>query len=163
MNHDNTHPANSQLFRYGPFRNYEGYYDPTAGNVIKLIEREERAARRAALKPRFRFMPKVYICSPFAGDTDGNIAKARRYCAFAVKKGYIPYASHLFFPQFLSDDIPVQRELGLFMGMVYLDGCKECWVFGNTVSSGMAAEIERAKKRGITLRYFTEQCEEVTG
>ena len=110
-----------------------------------------------------KYLPKIYVCSPFAGDTQRNIEKARRYCAFAVKKGYIPYASHLFFPQFISDNDPAQRELGLFMGMVYLDGCRECWVFGDTVSSGMAAEIERAKKRGIVLRYFTEQCEEVSG
>ena len=63
----------------------------------------------------------------------------------------------------MSDDDPEQRELGLFMGMVYLDGCKECWVFGDTVSAGMETEISRAKKRGIPLRYFTEQCKEVTG
>ena len=63
------------------------------------------------------------------------------YCAFAVKSGYIPYASHLFFPQFLSDDNPKERELGIFMGTVFLDGCKECWVFGNTISEGMENEI----------------------
>ena len=144
------------------YKNIEGYPDPTMGAVLERIAREKRAEKRAAEKRR-RFRPKIYVCSPFAGDTKRNIENARRYCAFAVRKGYIPYASHLFFPQFMSDDDPTQRELGLFMGLVYLDGCKECWVFGDRVSSGMAAEIERAKKRGITLRYFTEQCEEVTG
>lgn len=114
-------------------------------------------------KQKRKYLPKIYVCSPFAGDTQRNIEKAQRYCAFAVNQGYIPYASHLFFPQFMRDDDPEQRELGLFMGMVYLDGCKECWVFGDTISKGMAAEIERAKKRGIILRYFTEQCEEVSG
>lgn len=145
------------------YKNSEGYADPTAGEALENIGRKERAKKRAAMKQEKKYLPKIYICSPFAGDTEGNIEKARRYCAFAVKQGYIPYAAHLFFPQFMSDDDPAQRELGLFMGIVYLDGCRECWVFGDTVSSGMAAEIERAKKRGIVLRYFTERCEEVTG
>ena len=144
------------------YKNIEGYPDPTAGEAFAHIAHEERSKKQAALKQR-KYMPKIYVCSPFTGNTERNIEKARRYCAFAVKQGYIPYASHLFFPQFMSDDDPAQRELGLFMGMVYLDGCKECWVFGDTVSSGMAAEIERAKKRGIVLRYFTEQCEEASG
>ena len=145
------------------YRNSEGYPDPTSGEALGNIAREERAAKRASVKQEKKYLPKIYICSPFAGDTQRNIEKARQYCAFAVKQGYIPYASHLFFPQFMRDEDSAQRELGLFMGMVYLDGCKECWVFGETISKGMAAEIERAKKRDIILRYFTEQCEEVSG
>ena len=146
------------------YKNSEGYSSPTEGEALSNIVRQERVKKRASMKQQERkYLPKIYVCSPFAGDTQRNIEKARQYCAFAVKKGYIPYASHLFFPQFISDNDPAQRELGLFMGMVYLDGCRECWVFGDTVSSGMAAEIERAKKRGIVLRYFTEQCEEVSG
>ena len=143
------------------YRNSEGYLDPTPGEAFRNIARRERAEKRGAMKQKKKYLPKIYICSPFAGDTEGNIEKARRYCAFAVKQGYIPYASHLFFPQFMSEDDPAQRELGLFMGLVYLDGCREGWVYGETVSAGMAAEIERAQKRGIVLRYFTEQCEEV--
>lgn len=146
------------------YRNSESYADPTAGAAFGNIARRERAEKRAARKQQEReYLQKIYVCSLFAGDTDKNTEKTRRYCAFIVKQGYIPYTSHLFFPQFLSDEDPAQREMGLFMGMVYLDGCRECWVFGDMVSGGMASEIERAKKRGIVLRYFTEACEEVTG
>lgn len=145
------------------YKNIEGYPDPTAGEAFAQIAREERKRKRSEMQQKRKYMPKIYICSPFSGDTQANIEKARRYCSFAVDRGYIPYASHLFFPQFMSDDDPEQRALGLFMGMVYLDGCKECWVFGDTVSAGMEAEISRAKKRGIPLRYFTEQCKEVSG
>jgi hypothetical protein len=104
---------------------------------------------------------RYIIISPFAGDVERNTANARRYCFFAVKQGYIPFAAHLFFPQILNDCNPTERQLGLFMGMVYLDGCREAWVFGERISSGMAAEIARAEKRNIKLRYFTENCEEV--
>jgi len=139
--------------------NAEGYRDPTTYEALTNIEQKEKAARREA--EHRKYMPKVYIISPFAGDVENNIIKARRYCLFAVKQGCIPYASHLFFPQFLHDNVPAERELGLFMGLVYLAGCREAWVFGDYVSSGMKAEIDHAVKRGITIRYFNENCEEV--
>ena len=49
----------------------------------------------------------------------------------------------------------------MFMGMVLLGKCEQLWVFGKTISTGMAAEIEKAEKRGMPIRYFTENCEEV--
>ena len=133
--------------------NSEGYLDPTAHDAIVNVLKEQRK------RP---YMPKVFISSPFAGDVQRNIKNARRYCAFAVRSGYIPFAPHLFYPQFLSDGDTEQRELGLFMGMVFLDSCKEVWVFGERISSGMQQEIDRAEKRGIPIRFFNDQCEEVS-
>ena len=133
--------------------NSEGYLDPTAHDAIVNVLKEQRK------RP---YMPKVFISSPFAGDVQRNIKNARRYCAFAVRSGYIPFAPHLFYPQFLSDGNTEQRELGLFMGMVFLDSCKEVWVFGERISSGMQREIDRARERGIPIRYFNDQCEEVS-
>ncbi len=40
--------------------------------------------------------------------------------------------------------------------------CSEVWVFGEYISSGMEAEIRRAKWKNYRLRYFTAACEEVT-
>jgi len=39
--------------------------------------------------------------------------------------------------------------------------CSEVWVLGNTISTGMAREIEVAKKRRQTVRYFSPEHEEV--
>ena len=80
--------------------NSEGYYDPTAYEALTIIDRE--ISQRRYTRPR-RYMPKVYICSPFRGDVANNVIKTRAYCSFAVKQGRIPYASHLLFPQFMSD------------------------------------------------------------
>jgi len=137
--------------------NAERYADPTAYEAITAVLAEDTVKRREQSKYR----PKVFIASPFAGDTERNIINARRYCAFAVKRGYIPFAPHLLFPQFLDDGNAEQRRLGLLMGKVFLDGCKEVWVFGGVISSGMEEEISRANKRGIPIRYFTDRCEEV--
>ena len=63
--------------------------------------------------------------------------------------------------QFLNDDDPSERELGLFFGNALMSRCAEVWVFGSRISSGMEAEIKRAKWKGYHLRYFTEECQEV--
>lgn len=135
--------------------NSEGYKDITAYEALLRIEKEERAARKAA-----NFRPLVYICSPYSGDIEYNANNARIYSRFAVAKGAIPIAPHLLFPQFMSEEY--ERGLALFMGIVLMGKCKEVWVFGNKISDGMAAEIAKAKKMGKIIRYFTEELEEVT-
>ena len=132
--------------------NAEGYHDPTAYAALSHVEREEKKTAHRTL---------VFICSPFAGDMEGNTRRAREYSRFAVSKDYIPIAPHLLFPQFLDDTDPAQRELGISFGLVLQSMCREMWVFGDTVSKGMAVEIEKAKERGIPIRYFTDRCVEV--
>lgn len=136
------------------YRNFEGYPDPTCYEALSLIELEEKKALRA-------FRPIIYVCSPYAGDIQRNVADARRYCRFAVEQGYIPIAPHLLFPQFLDDTDPTERELGLFFGNALMSKCAEVWVFGDRISNGMAAEIRRARWKGYRLRYFTEDLKEV--
>ena len=134
--------------------NSEGYHDPTTYEALSNIRKEEKAAKRA-------YRPLVYICSLFAGDRDINTEKARHYCRFAVRNACIPLAPHLLFPQFMDDAVPAERSLAMFMGMVLLGRCEQVWVFGSAISAGMAAEIEKAEKRDMVIRYFTENCEEV--
>lgn len=47
-------------------------------------------------------------------------------CDYAVKQGYNPYASHLFFPQFLSEHTS-DRELGVGMGLQWAELADEAW------------------------------------
>ena len=133
--------------------NAEGYYDPTAHAALSAIEAEEKALRT--------FYPIVYICSPYAGDTDRNIKAAQEYSRYAVDNGFIPVAPHLLFPQFMNDTDPKERELGLFFGNALMSKCSEVWVFGSTISAGMETEIKRAKWKNYRLRYFSGNCEEV--
>lgn len=112
------------------------------------------------LQSRERYRPLVYICSPFSkGNVERNIENARKYSRFAVDKHCIPIAPHLLLPQFMSEE--TERDLSLFMGVVLLTKCAELWVFGSYISSGMAMEIAKARKKGITIRFFTEEMEEV--
>lgn len=153
------------------YRNSEGYYDPTAGAVLAKCDRKEKsdrrkAARKANAKSRSeaaaKNCPIVYICSPYAGDTVRNIQKAQKYCRYAVEKGFLPFAAHLFFPQFLNDAVPTERALGLSFGNVFMDKCDEVWIFGTEYSKGMQAEHDRALRKGYKIRLFTADCREVT-
>ena len=126
--------------------NSEGYYDPTAYEVLTKIEQEAKALRA--------FRPVVYICSPLAGDMAKNQENA-------VDAGYIPIAPHIYFPQFMNDNDRKERDLALFIDIALLSKCAELWVFGERISSGMSIEIEKAKRKGQLIRYFTETCEEV--
>lgn len=132
--------------------NAEGYHDPTAYVALSHVEKEEKKTAQR---------PLVFICSPFAGDMEGNTKRAREYSRFAVSKDCIPIAPHLLFPQFLEETDPAGRELGISFGLVLQSMCREMWVFGDTVSKGMAVEIEKAGERGIPIRYFTDRCVEV--
>lgn len=134
--------------------NSEGYHDPTTYEALSEIRKEELAAKRA-------YRPLVYICSPLAGNIDGNMEKARYYCKFAVRSGAIPLAPHLLFPQFMDDTDSDERALAMFMNMVLLGKCDQLWVFGKNISEGMAAEIGKAEKRGMVIRYFNESMKEV--
>ena len=140
----------NEQIRYGPGavprRNSEGCQDPTAHKALLSIKKEDRA-----------FRPLVYICSPYAGDVEVNTAQAREYCRFAVMKNAIPFAPHLLLPQYMEDNDPEQRELAMFMNMVFLGKCNELWVFGGRRSEGMQQEIAKAQKRHMTIRYFTEE------
>ena len=135
-------------------RNSEGYADPTAFEAMTKIAKEEKAKNSA-------FRPLVYICSPYSGEIETNVEAAKRYSRLAVDKGCIPLTPHLLFPQFLDDDIPEERELGLFFGNALMSKCSEVWVFGERISAGMESEIKRARWKNYRLRYFSESCEEV--
>ena len=73
---------------------------------------------------------KIFICSPFRGDVEGNSEKAAGYCRRAYEEGHLPIAPHLLFPQFLNEDSLKERADGISMGMELLLDCDEIWVFG---------------------------------
>ena len=140
------------------YRNNEGYSDPTAGAAIGNIMREYHAGRRVARRRQheMRNRPKVYVVSRYAGDVERNTAAAIRCCQYAIRKGMMPVASRLLYPQMLRDDDPAEREMGTAFGLALLALCDEVWVFTDHcgVSPGMAAEEREAKRLGKPIRYF---------
>ena len=132
--------------------NASGYPDPTAYEALTRVEQELHDSR---------FRPIVYICSPFSGDTETNLENARRYSRFAVDQGYLPITPHLLFPQFMDDSNEAERNLAMRMNIILLTKCAELWAFGDRISKGMSIEIARARRKGQTVRFFTDDCKEV--
>lgn len=103
-------------------------------------------------------MKKVCICSRYRADdkhtVKDNIGRALSACYHAAKKGYAPYAPHLYLPRCLDDTDPADRALGIAIGQEYLKTCDEVWQWGATVSEGMAAELALAKELGIPVKVF---------
>lgn len=135
--------------------NSEGYFSPTEYEALTKIEKNERTEKIAT-----HYRSIVYICSPYSGDTEKNTENAKKYSRFAVDSHCLPITPHIYFTQFMDDNNPEERETAIFMNLVLMSKCEQLWVFGDNLSTGMKAEIDRAKKKHMKIRYFTEEMEE---
>jgi hypothetical protein len=93
---------------------------------------------------------KAYICSPYRGDVEKNVENAILLCKYALNQGYLPVCPHIYFPQFLNDNVAEERELGIGVGLNLLELCDVVFTFGN-VSDGMKSEIEVAERLGLNI------------
>lgn len=105
-----------------------------------------------------KVIKKVYICSRYRADeyhtTEDNVRRALLACSTALRSGCAPFAPHLIYPRCLDDDVPTERQTGIFAGMAWLADCDEVWQWGATVSEGMAQELALAKELGIPIKIF---------
>ncbi len=99
----------------------------------------------------------IYVASPYAGDVEKNVEFAKAACDYVRRCGFGFFAPHLFYPEFLDDNVPEQRKQGLEMGLSMLTRCDELWIFGNHISSGMRMELEYASKKGVPIRQITTE------
>lgn len=136
-------------------KNSEGYIDMTSYEALTNITHDKAADKKAA------YLPLVYVCSPYAGDVENNVANAKRYSRFAIENRAIPVTPHLLYPQFMNDEDESEREMAMHFNYVLLGKCSEVWIFGGVISRGMAREIALAKKRKMKLRWFTQDLKEV--
>lgn len=109
---------------------------------------------------------KIFICSPYRptakdppcrkAQLEANIQRAKTACRILSTMGIMPLAPHLYFTQFLKDGDAQERSNGIRFGMQWLEEADEVWVFGETISEGMAEEIERAYELKKPIRNLPE-------
>ncbi len=116
-------------------------------------------------------MKLVYICSRYKPDENHSVgfhrAVAASACRTIVNENIynVPIAPHLYFPQFMNDENPVERNAALAYGKHILNHC-DCMkviVVDGIISEGMKAEIEQAEGK-IPIDYFhvtKEEMEEI--
>ena len=100
-------------------------------------------------------MKKVYVCAPLGGNVEENLKKVKTYTEYALRCGAAPVVPH-FYAECLDDKNPKDREVGLAAGMSLLWLCDEVWVFGDTVTDGMRAELQFCKNLNIRIRKINE-------
>ena len=95
----------------------------------------------------------IYVCSPYSGQIELNVVKARNYSKYVVDAGHTPIAPHLLFPQFLNDDIPEERNLAMQMNMEILKKCNRLWVFGKIFKINLAHSRKRAIAQEVAKEF----------
>lgn len=100
--------------------NSERYYSPTEYEAFTRIEKEERAAAKAAA-----FRPIVYICSPYShGCINTNIENARKYSRFAVDRHCMPITPHIYFTYFFRQHPAMTRILIKSLRQRFIRRCR---------------------------------------
>lgn len=102
-------------------------------------------------------MPRVFICSPFraadATEFERNVEYAKELTQEAVSEGYAPFTPHLYLPQVLDDSCPTMRDMGIRVGLAFLEICTEIHVGARYgITAGMRREIAYARSRGISVK-----------
>lgn len=105
---------------------------------------------------------KVFICSPYRGDVKHNLEMVKKYCRKAVMENCIPFAPHLYFTEFLDDNIESERSAGINAGLEILKMCDEVWVFADDkkLTEGMQEEVKFAHEQWKMVRYFSTRGKE---
>jgi len=102
----------------------------------------------------------VYLCSPLRAFENCtipvNIECAKIYCSRIYRDNphVLPIAPHLYFSQFMNDEIEQDREAGIVGGNMLLKNCSELWYFSphGYISEGMKKEIALAKELGLRIK-----------
>ena len=100
----------------------------------------------------------VYICSPYRGEVERNLAYAKELTRKALEYGYTPITPHLYLTQVLDDENPKERELGLMAGQELLKHCEYILVGSRYgISEGMQQEIMIASEAGLKELALTKK------
>lgn len=90
-----------------------------------------------------------------------HIRDAVEACREVHERGNIPIAPHLYWPRFLDDNDPQDRDYGIAAGLEALKRCDEMIVIirqegpeEEWISQGMQAEIAAAAKMGIEPQFI---------
>ena len=107
----------------------------------------------------------TYVCSKYRAKNEvelqQHIRDAVEECRNVHERGNIPIAPHLYWPRFLDDNDPQDRDYGIAAGLEALKRCDEMIVIirqegpeEEWISQGMQAEIAAAAKMGIEPQFI---------
>lgn len=105
-------------------------------------------------------MKRVIVESPYAAETDEEIALNVKYARAAIRdclmRGEAPIASHLLYTQegVLDDKIPEERRHGMEAGLAWRHAAEATIVYTDRgISAGMKYGIQDAQEHGRPIEY----------
>lgn len=100
-------------------------------------------------------MKIVYIAHPISGNVEGNVLKVLSLCKKYHTDKIIPFAPYVVANQYLEDNKPEERELGIEANMEFFRRgfIDELWLCGDRISDGMKQEIQLAEEFKIPVIY----------
>lgn len=109
--------------------------------------------RKGLIQRPLRPRPFVIVESPYAGDETRNLVYLRRALRDAWNVGELPLASHGYFPFFLHESDPFEREAGIQAGY-QLWPLASYVIFYNDygMSPGMERALDRATHHRLEIR-----------
>lgn len=103
-----------------------------------------------------KYMLKVILESPYAGDIERNIRYAKECIRDSLKRGEAPLASHLLYTQegILDDNKLADRFLGIDAGHAWIEVADLMVVYQDYgITAGMQAGINEALTEQIPIEY----------
>jgi hypothetical protein len=102
-------------------------------------------------------MVRAILESPYAGDVEKNVDFARKVCRSLMRSGFNCFASHLYYTQFLNDDIPAERLMGIDAGLEWAEVVDTVIVAlpanRRRLSSSMRKGIEAHQRADRSIKY----------
>jgi hypothetical protein len=101
---------------------------------------------------------RVYLESSFHADTPEGLQKnaeyLRRCMLDSMARNEAPFASHMFYVQFLDDRVPAERETGIACGLAWGALAEVTVVYEDLgISTGMRRGIDDAQARGRPVEH----------
>ena len=106
-------------------------------------------------------MKKIFVCSPYHGDIEANTKVAKFAAKIISCTDDLPIAPHLYFPQFLDENDPYKRILGIKLGVELLKECDCLWIVGTKITTGMEYELNAAREHHIPVWLYDEQLNRI--
>lgn len=106
------------------------------------------------LPPQLRL---VIIESPYSGKIERNMDYARQCMKDSLKRGEMPFASHLLYTQVLDDTNPEERAQGIASGLAWGAKAEATIVYHDYgITPGMYEGIRRAaeERRPVLYRHL---------
>lgn len=110
---------------------------------------------------------RIYVCSRYRDkdpqQVQRNVERAKWLCGKIILRGDIPICPHIYFTNFLNEQVEWEREFGLRAGVMALEECDGmvALIMDGIISEGMGHEMAYAANTlGIPIEIIYKQSSE---